>query len=315
MRYSLTLVALFFTLFTYAQLPPTLGMGFQGYARKADGSAISNKTVRVKFSIYDRGGDQTVANSEFVEEHNVQTDAYGVFTAEVGSINTANYSGLNFTTKKYALNVQVAVDGGNFVTISDKYFNIVPYANAAGNGVPAGTIMPFGGNADKIPAGWVSCNGQSYSTTDPIYAKLFDAIGYNWGNNNGQFRVPQLEGVFLRGVGGSQGYDPNKNNRIVLDAYGRAGNVVGSYQRDELKSHNHGVNDPGHNHANGDFDRLTKFDGTGTTTATDNTWNTAEINLLVSNSIAHSGTNISIQNFGGTETRPINAAVLYIIKL
>lgn len=314
MRYLLTLSALLITLVSFAQLPPELGMGFQGYARKADGSAISNKTVRVKFSIYNKGGDQTVANSEFVEEHNLQTDAYGVFTAEVGSINTASYSGLDFTTKKYALNVQVSVEGGNFVTISDKYFNVVPYAEAAGNGVPAGTIMPFGGNADKIPAGWVACSGQSYNPADPAYAKLFSVIGFNWGNDNGKFRVPQLEGVFLRGVGGSQGYDPDKNGRIALDIYGRAGNQVGSYQRGEIQGHNHGITDPGHNHAyDGTWDRLVGYTNTGTAGSIDNT--NGEFNVQDARQIQARKTGITINSTGGSETRPINAAVLYIIKL
>lgn len=319
MRYLLTLSALFISLFSFAQLPSGLGIGFQGYARKADGSAISNQAIRVQFSIYDKEGGQQVSQAPFVELHNVESDAYGVFTAEVGSINTADFIALDFTNTKYALNVQVGVSGGDLVQISDKPFNVVPYAQAAGNGVPAGTIMAFGGNNTEVPVGWEVCDGGLRDPNSNKYKALYAAIGNNWGTENGQFRLPNLLGRFLRGFSGGSNVDPDKNARTALYAGGSTGNKVGTYQVGDIQSHNHTLNDPGHNHNSQRdgvvYDRLLSVTNRGTIVQSDNDTNPDAPDLTLSNGTNWVSTGITIQPSGGNETRPVNASVLYIIKL
>jgi len=67
------------------------------------------------------------------------------------------------------------------------------YADATA-GLPAGAIMPFGG--DAVPATWpfLLCQGQAVSRT--TYAALFAAIGGNYGVGDGSttFNVPSLKG-------------------------------------------------------------------------------------------------------------------------
>lgn len=99
-------------------------------------------------------------------------------------------------------------------------------------GVPSGTIMAYAGNAaSSPPTGWLLCNGQEVSKT--TYADLFAAIGTTWDTatnpltgsaqaspSTGNFRVPNLQGVFLRGVAdysGSGAY--NTANDVTLGAY------------------------------------------------------------------------------------------------
>ena len=93
-----------------------------------------------------------------------------------------------------------------------------------------------------------------------------------------------------------------------------AGRTLASIQTGEIQSHNHGVNDPGHNHINADpaWANLVAYTNTGTTTATDNS--PGEFNIQDARPIRASTTGITIQNHGGTETRPVNVAVNYIIK-
>jgi len=66
--------------------------------------------------------------------------------------------------------------------------------------VPAGAILAFAMNA--APTGWLSANGDLISRT--TYADLFTAVGTTYGAGDGvsTFKLPDLRGQFLRGVGG-----------------------------------------------------------------------------------------------------------------
>ena len=67
--------------------------------------------------------------------------------------------------------------------------------------LPPGLICPYGGTV--APAGWVLCDGTSYSTGG-IYANLYAAIGVVYGNVDGShFTVPNLKGRFPVGAGQS----------------------------------------------------------------------------------------------------------------
>ncbi|MCP4136799.1 MAG: tail fiber protein [bacterium] len=156
---------------------------------------------------------------------------------------------------------------------------------------PPGTINPFAG--DTVPEGWLLCDGQAYGRTE--HSELFQAIGTAWGTPDGsRFNVPDLRGVFLRGVDRGTGKDPDAGSRGVINPGGNTGNNVGSYQVDEFESHFHYMElywggwdtAPNFNHwlATGG-DRLRGYGGRNTDSAG-----------------------------GSTETRPKNAYVNYIIK-
>lgn len=152
--------------------------------------------------------------------------------------------------------------------------------------IPAGTIVPFGG--DQVPAGWLLCDGKSYASVGN-YANLFSAIGTAWGSGGaGSFNVPDLRGRFLRGVDAGAGRDLDMDKRIACNPGGFDKGKVGSVQNDEIKSHSHqnGIGWGGGPNNGG----LGRADGNSPA----NMW----------------GTNLT----GGSETRPKNAYVNYIIK-
>src|SRR5699024_9741731 len=126
------------------------------------------------------------------------------------------------------------------------------------------------------PAGWLKCNGRAVSRT--IYADLFAAIGTSFGNGDGSttFNLPDFRGEFLRGWDDGRGVD--------------SGRTLGSAQGDMLKSHRHDL--PG--------DQLL---GNGTS---------------VTGPSGQSGDwfkkNSTTEDFGGSETRPRNIALLVAIK-
>jgi microcystin-dependent protein len=68
--------------------------------------------------------------------------------------------------------------------------------------VPAGAVMAFAMNS--APTGWLACNGQAVDRSGPSgYPTLFAAIGttYGVGNNSTTFNLPNLQGIFVRGSG------------------------------------------------------------------------------------------------------------------
>jgi microcystin-dependent protein len=149
--------------------------------------------------------------------------------------------------------------------------------------MPSGSIIAFGGR--NIPNGWLLCSGDTVSRI--VYNRLFIAIDSVWGNGNGitTFHLPDLRGQFLRGVSASSNVDTDTLLRTAKYSGGNTGNKVGSFQNDEFKSHNH------------------NFSALGNSG-----------NSLFSGYNGGNSSNNTTSNTGGSETRPKNAYVYYIIK-
>ncbi|MFY7927454.1 MAG: tail fiber protein [Oligoflexus sp.] len=177
----------------------------------------------------------------------------------------------------------------------------------SGSLVPAGTIIAFAGG--KVPSGWLLCDGQAYP--DQQYPQLSLALERRWntaakqdgfGGNHGspgggQFRVPDLRGVFLRGVGLSSRSDGSGDVQVELAKF---------YNDDNL-SHDHAVNDNGHDH-------LSYYSGSsgGIFWGADN--------VVMNNTPGGARrtdpakTGITLSNSGGAESRPRSVGVQYLIK-
>ena len=86
-----------------------------------------------------------------------------------------------------------------------------------------GSVIDFAGKEEKIPAGWLICDGSAISRTE--YSELFDAIGTSWGTGDGSttFNLPPAGIVRV-------GYDANDTD---FNAIGKTGGSK------ELQAHNH----------------------------------------------------------------------------
>jgi len=160
--------------------------------------------------------------------------------------------------------------------------------------LPAGAIQPFAMNV--APAGWLAANGAAVSRND--YAVLFAAIGtiYGAGNGSTTFNLPDLRGYFVRGAG---------TNSIDSTASG----TFGAMQADDLKSHTHGITDPGHRHG------WSAYNGPpGTNYGLNFVSGIASFAGYTAYYVDNSTTGITVSATGGTETRPRNIAMLYCIK-
>jgi microcystin-dependent protein len=136
--------------------------------------------------------------------------------------------------------------------------------------VPTGAVFHFA--MGSTPGGYLVADGSAVSRT--TYGALFALVATTYGAGDGSttFNLPDLRGEFIRALDLGRGLDP--------------GRALGSYQADDIISHNHGI--PVHSQ---DSSSAAVADGTGPTS------NTAVT-----------------QNTGGTETRPKNIALVACIK-
>lgn len=240
-KVSLLLLLFVASLLSYAQ-NSGLGFNYQAVVRNADGVLLANSDVTLRISLYP---GQLAAAPTWVETHKVHTDISGSFGITVGhgtrdAASVANsYADINFAAVYYWMKIEI-LEGKNYREVIYSQLPSSPYAEVAHNATlsfPAGVIVPFAGPAENIPEGWLLCDGSSVSRTD--YANLYKAIGVCWGtgDDSTSFNLPDLRGMFLRGVSGESGNDADADSRLLLkDNGGNTGNNVGSYQSDAIRN-------------------------------------------------------------------------------
>jgi microcystin-dependent protein len=305
-----------------AQVPATLS--YQGLLTDANGNPVANGTHSVTFNFYTSSSGGTAA---FSRGPLSVTTFQGLFTVILGNGGTGNaalpnlgstqyYVGLRFDTGTSDLTPLVALTAvpyaftasaldANAVVPGAQVGTGIKAANITGTlpigvipstvGVPIGTVVSYAGNT--VPTNYILCDGSAVSRT--TYSALFTAIGTTWGSGDGSttFNLPDLRGLFLRGKDGGTGNDPDAASRTAKFTSGAYGNNVGSYQGDKMADHTHGQ------------------------TTSDNSvnWSYAGGSGLdygrgVSAVIANNYLQTSTQNQTGSETRPRNAYVNFIIK-
>ena len=146
--------------------------------------------------------------------------------------------------------------------------------------VPSGVVMSFAG--ENCPSGWLLTDGSELDSG--TYPELFSVLSYRYGGLGSNFNLPDYRGYFLRG------WDPD--GTIDIDSSTRtdsAGGMtgVGSTQDDDFESHRH---------------RLDNNRGTS-----------GSVSGQLSSYYGGSSS-IYTEYVGGSETRPVNIAVLYCIK-
>lgn len=165
-----------------------------------------------------------------------------------------------------------------------------------------GTLQIYAGST--APTGYLVCDGSAISRT--TYEDLFDICGTTYGVGDGSttFNIPDLRGVFVRGVGSQS-----------VSGISYSG-TLGAKQSDQTQGHAHVLTDPGHTHTGKGHIGV----GGGPTY---DVMETSGVNGA-NNGINSSSTGISIglpSSDGsngtprtGTQTHPANISLNYIIK-
>lgn len=218
-----------------------LGFNYQAVVRNVNGVLLADTDVNLRVSLYP---GQNASTPTWVETHAVHTDFSGSFGITVGkgqrenSSLVAEYSDVNFAAVYYWMKIEI-LEGDTYREVSYSQLPSSPYSEVSHNAIlfPAGVIVPFAGEVENIPSGWMLCDGSEVSRSG--FPQLYNAIGVCWGIGDGSttFNLPDLRGMFLRGVSGDSGNDVDAEGRIVLnDNGGNTGNHVGSYQSDAIRN-------------------------------------------------------------------------------
>ena len=157
--------------------------------------------------------------------------------------------------------------------------------------VPAGAIMAFAMNG--APTGWLEANGSAVSRT--TYATLFAAIGTTYGSGDGSttFNLPNLNGAFIRG-----------NGSQTINGVAYTSGSFGTPQQDSLQNITGTA---------GRFDSA--FSGTtssGAFTISTSTHTTGGGGAGTYSTVSFDASRVARTS---TETRPVNIAMLYCIKI
>jgi microcystin-dependent protein len=190
-----------------------------------------------------------------------------------------------------------AVDGtslevvSNQIRVKDGGIGASKLHPSFGGFVPPGTIIAYAANAASVPSGFLLCDGTTYNYNDyPTLGALMGTRIGGTGGPGGTFKVPDLRGYFLRGRDTSATVDPDSASRTYN---GGSGNLIGSYQTDQLQSHNHTVSFPAIRNGGSTSDTA----GSGPNNQNPNN---TDFTLLNQNSV--------------TESRPKSVYVEYLIK-
>ena len=146
MKKIFLLIAVLFSTVTFAQTPQ--GFTYQAVATDQTGSPYSNTNIVVRASIL---SGTITGTQEWIEEHLVQTDAWGLFTIDVGTqVNTGGVQ-VSFSDIDWGNNgpfyLKIDIDPGNtgsFLFMGTSRLMSVPYALFSGSSNNPGVPGPQG---------------------------------------------------------------------------------------------------------------------------------------------------------------------------
>lgn len=182
--------------------------------------------------------------------------------------------------------------------------------------MPIGSIMMYMG--EVLPSNkWEICDGGSKSKTD--HPLLFQRYGYKFGGFGDSFNKPDMRGLFVRGAGvgrdilGSRGFDAKNKPLLGNDVTGGA---VGEIQKQQVIKHKH-VMSWGETYGNPPFGETNDRQGTGSGKSDGGnpfffTNDGTEIEAFARR---NERSTVNSEYLMGTENRPWNISVYYIIKV
>lgn len=201
--------------------------------------------------------------------------------------------------------------------------------------VPVGAVLPFSGPLASVPAGFLACDGSEVLRAD--FPELFAVIGTLHGAGDGSttFHLPDYRGRFARGVDAGAGRDPASDARGAMNPGGSTGDNVGTIQSFATAapgasflvvsggSHNHITFEAGeHDHDTNVRDRTFCTGlcvGAGDRDGSPRWLTSIDIATGFAPGHTHSMSGPSqfhshLVEGGEAETRPVNAAVHWIIR-
>lgn len=264
-------------------------ISIQGTLKTADGTTVGDGTYNVTFRLYN--AINAAEGSHLWQEAATVEVTGGIYSHYLGSVTPLNPA--NFSTTLY-LGVKV----GSYELTPRTELSYSPYSFAVYSAVCSGAVGDVK-HSILNPTQFATVNGACWVPMDGR-----SIAGSQLATITGMTNVPDAGGLFVRNqeFSGGANQDPDRTSS----------SPIATYQDQAVISHNHGVNDPGHSHGfndirhgdGGDKCNCAGSGGTasrGTTTENNNTFGVS--------------TGISIQNAGGSETRPKNMNLWVYIRI
>jgi hypothetical protein len=184
-----TLANLLIINFTMAQSPQSFN--YQAVVRNASGDVIINSTVRIRISILRN------SSSVCVEEFTPTTNAFGLVILAIGSVNTAAFAAIDWSTGTYSIKIELDPSGGtNYTDMGTTQLLSVPFALNAktAENVFSGKYSDLTGKPDlgvyleeptTIAAGdMIYFNGSKWVTiSKPTDSKFRYSMEWDFANN------------------------------------------------------------------------------------------------------------------------------------
>ena len=182
-------------------------------------------------------------------------------------------------------------------------------------GVPTGSVFAMA--VASVPSGYLECNGAAVSRS--TYSVLFGVIGTTYGSGNGSstFNIPDLRGEFVRGFDNGRGVD--------------SGRSIATSQGSANASHNHSISLSGTTstksltgrirkisegfRANGSAEGVFTKKSDGNNNITGGSSNSAVGGVEFDGTHNHTFSASGTSGSQGSEARPRNIAMMYIIKV
>jgi microcystin-dependent protein len=306
-RLFLSFILLSFYVASFAQANvSSSAISIQGVARNDQSNAVINTTLPITATLYYLSNGTSGTETQILQKTGtITTDAYGVF-AYVLALDNTDFVKI-YNTEAW---IRIAATIGNStVTFAQEKLLAVPYSIHAQNGVPTGSIMPYVGAT--APAGWLLCNGTTFPDTYE-YAALKTLLG--------GLTTPNLNGMFLRGTG------TQTVNSVTV-----GGNTLKAIQDQQVGSHTHTQSGTITTSSNGSHNhQYYTYIGGGTSRANDSGLGAIKASpeytgsgsddypLSTTSAVDHTHTVTLTGNTAsnsGTDTRPANYGVTYIIKI
>jgi microcystin-dependent protein len=273
----------------------------------------SSDTVVVPNNLQVNGSINTVSKTVFSYLANCTSDIQQQLTALKSPVTDITWISGVFNTTNIANVCQTNIlkFSGSINNISANTFgfltgltsNVQNQINNISNTTPIGSVIQFAGNSSSLP-GYLLCDGSEYPI--PSYVALFNVIQYTYGGDQatGFFKVPNYQGIFLRGSG-SQNVNLNAiagSNTAVQKTY--TSPSLGTIFPDESAQITTS------NYVNGINQTVKSF----ITSA--NAFGPPNYNFNYSNAVASMNytTGSDTLNIGHTETFPAHTSIQYFIK-
>lgn len=191
---------------------------------------------------------------------------------------------------------------------------------------PPGVVFPYLGI--NIPAGFLMCDGTEVSRIQ--YASLFDAIGdlYGVGDGSTTFNLPDLRDNFLRCSSSTRSVGTKENDDIKSHSHTHSMDLDGSHDHStsvsEEGKHSHTYADYYYNYDTdgNEFIQYKQSDSASVMAGEDETSRAGKTSTAGKHShtvtVKDNGLHkhaLTINSTGGTETRPMNVTVHFIIKI